>query len=113
MDQKRKKNRFHPDGLVAGNFPNKEKIIVEDISPDGVKLVSTFSPIIGTVYKLRISYKKDVRILDFQATHVEDGGYNFDENSILPTGALYSIGGKLLNIEEDRKNFIMSMLYGH
>lgn len=111
-EQKRKSHRYHPSGTVVGNFGNQERFVIENISIDGLKLVSNFSPIIGSRYAVRLMHKNVPRDIAFKVTHVEQAGFNPKDNGIMPEGALYAVGGQFLDLDDDKKKFVHKIMYG-
>lgn len=112
VEQKRKNHRYHPGVTVVGNFGNRERFIIEDISADGLKLVSNFSPIIGSRYAVRLNHKGVSRDIAFKVTHVEQAGYNSKNDGVMPEGVLYGVGGQFLDLDRDNKAFVQKIMYG-
>jgi len=112
VEQKRKSHRYHPGGSVVGNFGNRERFVLEDISVDGLKLVSNFAPIIGSRYAVRLTQNGITRDIAFKVTHVEQAGYNSCNDGIMPEGVLYGVGGKFLDLDAELQQFILKIMYG-
>jgi hypothetical protein len=111
MAQKRKDIRYHLQHKVKGNFQNNEKFLVEDIHIDGLKLISNFSPLIGSKYAIQLTHKDIEKEMEFQVTHVKETGFNSVDDGNMPPGVLYSVGGKILTVDEEKKKFILSIIY--
>jgi hypothetical protein len=112
MERKRKSQRYYLDSQVAGNFKNNERFVIKDLSEEGLQLTSNFSPIIGSKYRLTVRNRKGETIeLEFQVVRVETGGFNAKEGGPMPTGVLFHVGGKLLNLDESKNKFLRSLLY--
>jgi hypothetical protein len=110
MDQKRKTHRYFLSGEVIGNFANNEKFVLNNLSVEGLQLASNFSPLIGSRYTLKLNHNKEDREFQFQVTHVETGNYKTIEGGAMPLGVQFNVGGKLLNMDDEKRKFIMSIL---
>lgn len=113
MGQKRRHQRFQIVGALPGTFNNNEAFLIKDINLDGLHLLSNFSPIIGSKYTLTVKDRSKSENFDIQVVRVDPGGFNSDEGKGIPIGVLYSVGARLLNISENKKKFLMSLLYDH
>lgn len=111
MGQKRRNHRFQLVGAVPGTFNNNEAFLVKDINFDGLHLLSNFSPIIGSKYVLTFKDKTQSEDFEIQVVRVNQGGFNSDDQKGIPIGVVYSVGARLLNISENKKKFLMSLLY--
>ena len=111
MGQKRQSHRFQFEGAIIGTFNNMEKFILKDLNFEGLHLVSNFSPIIGSKYVLTVKDRKQSENFDIEVVRVDAGGFNADERTGIPVGVVYSVGGRWLNITQNKKKFLMSLLY--
>ncbi|MCP5105043.1 MAG: hypothetical protein GY950_16770, partial [bacterium] len=96
---------------IIGVFKNREKVLIKDLNLDGMQVIAGFSPIIGSRYTLTVTGKEQVEDFDIQVVRVDAGGYNSDEKGIMPVGVVYSIGARILNLTENKKEFLMGLLY--
>jgi hypothetical protein len=113
MGQKRRNQRFQIVGALPGTFNNDETFLIKDINFDGVHLLSNFSPIIGTKYILTVKDRSRSENFEIQVVRVDPGGFNSDVKNGIPIGVVYSVGARLLNISENKKKFLMSLLYDY
>jgi hypothetical protein len=110
-EKRRKDHRFHVEFNIAGTFKNNEKFLLKDINFEGLKLLVGFSPLIGSKYNLTLENNDQSEDFHIKVVRVEPGGYNADEESEIPLGALYSVGAQILNMTESKRRFVMDLLY--
>ncbi len=110
-EKRRKDHRFHVEFNIAGTFKNKEKFLLKDINFEGLKLLVGFSPLIGSKYTLTLKANDRSEDFNIKVVRVEPGGYNADEKSGIPLGAVYSVGAKILDMTESKRRFVMNLLY--
>lgn len=113
MGQKRRNRRFQVIGALPGTFNNNEAFLLKDLNFEGLHLLSNFSPIIGSKYTLTVKDRSKSENFEIQVVRVAPGGFNSDEEKGIPIGVVYSVGARLLNISENKKKFLMSLLYDY
>ena len=110
-EKRRKDQRFHMGHNFVGTFKNKEKFLLKDINFEGLQLVAGFSPLIGAKYTLTLRDSDQSEDFNIKVLRVEPGGYNADEETGIPLGAVYSVGARILDMTESKRRFVMNLLY--
>ncbi len=111
MEQKRKNRRFRVECHVNGTFKNQEKCLLKDINYEGLQLIASFSPIIGSTYTLSLKEKDQTQEFSIEVVRVNTGDFNADEKNGMPLGVTYLVGARFLNVSESKKQFLTSLLY--
>ncbi|MDQ1351121.1 MAG: hypothetical protein QG657_1423 [Acidobacteriota bacterium] len=111
MEQKRRNRRFRVECIVNGTFKNQEKCLLKDINFEGLQLIASFSPIIGSTYTLTLKEKDQTQDFNIEVVRVNTGDFNADEKKGLPLGATYLVGARFLDVSEPKKQFLKSLLY--
>ena len=109
MGQKRDNQRYELKAELNGKFQNDEIFIVKDVSFNGISLLSVFSPDIGDKYKLYINNKDKVYEIDIEIIRNKMVGFNSKGINILPMGTLHSIAGRILDLDGNKKEFLLSL----
>lgn len=111
MEQKRKNRRFRVECHVNGTFKNQEKCLLKDINFDGLQLIASFLPIIGSTYTLTLKEKDQIQDFNIEVVRVTTGGFNADEKNGMPLGVTYLVGARFLDVGEPKKQFLKSLLF--
>ncbi|MCX6582120.1 MAG: PilZ domain-containing protein [Candidatus Aminicenantes bacterium] len=111
MDQKRKNRRFKVECHVKGTFKNQEKCLLKDINFEGLQLIASFLPIIGSIYTLSLKEKDQTQEFNIEVVRVNTGAFNADEKNGMPLGVTYLVGARFLDVTESKKQFLKSLLY--
>lgn len=109
--KRRKDHRLYVEYNIVGMFKNQEKFLLKDINSEGLQLIVGFSPLIGSKYTLTLKDKDRSEDFFIKVVRVGSGGYNADEESGIPLGAVYSVGAQILNMTESKRRFVMNLLY--
>jgi hypothetical protein len=110
--EKRKSARFDVSQEMKGKLLNVVGFIANNISSEGINLVSNFQPTIGSVYKIYLLHSGDGRQLDFdiEINRAEVAPFDNKKFSTLPPGLLFSIGAKFRNFSDKQKEFLASIM---
>jgi hypothetical protein len=113
MKQRRKNQRFYLEDRLIGEFRNHDKFVVKDINFEGLKIVSNFAPIIGALYLLFLKDNQRVQEIEVQVLEAQLTEFTTDNGDIFPAGALFSIRGKIENLDDEQRKFIVRLLENH
>ncbi len=110
--EKRKNARFDVSQEMKGKLLNVVSFLVNNISIDGINLVSNFQPVIGSTYKMYLIHSRDGRQQDFEIeiNRAEVAAFDSDKYASLSAGLLFSIGAKFKNVSEKQKEFLVSFM---
>jgi hypothetical protein len=111
MEQKRKNRRFKVECHVNGTFKNREKCLLKDINFEGLQLIASFLPIIGSTYTLTLKEKDQTQDFNIEVVRVNTGDFNADEKNGMPLGVTYLVGARFLDVTETKKQFLKTLLY--
>jgi len=110
--EKRRSERINALNEMKGKLYNVVNFLVQNISLDGVNLVSNFQPTIGASYKIFLFNTGDGSQQEFEIeinrARVEP--QDQEKYSALPPGLLYSIGAGFINQDEERRDFLTRFL---
>ena len=110
--EKRKNARFDVSQEMKGKLLNVVSFVANNISVEGINLVSNFQPTIGSIYKMYLLHSSDGRQQEFdiEITRAEVAPFDNKKYSALPPGLLFSIGAKFKNSNEKQKEFLDSFM---
>ncbi|MCX6555719.1 MAG: hypothetical protein NTZ12_12025 [Candidatus Aminicenantes bacterium] len=110
--EKRKSARFDVSQDMQGKLLNVVGFVANNISGEGINLVSNFQPVIGSVYKIYLLHSRDNRQQEFdiEINRAEVAVFDSKKYAILPPGLLFSIGAKFRNPSEKQKEFLASFM---
>lgn len=110
--EKRKNTRV--DGLqeMKGKLYNVLSFLVNNISIDGINLVSNFQPVIGSQYKIYLIQNRDGSQQDFEIeiTRAEVAAFDSKKYPTLDPGLLFSIGARFQPLDQKQREFLVSFL---
>jgi hypothetical protein len=110
--EKRKNDRYDVSPDMKGKLLNVVSFLANNISIDGINLVSNFQPVIGSVYKIYLLHSRDSRQQDFEIeiNRAEVAAFDSKKYASLPAGLLFSIGARFKNLNEKQKAFLASFM---
>jgi hypothetical protein len=110
--EKRRSQRISALNEMKGKLYNVVNFLVENISQDGLSLVSNFQPVIGATYKIYLINTPAACQHDFEITvnRAQVQQYNPEKYAALAPGLLYSIGAVFMNQDDKRKQFLADFL---
>ncbi len=110
--EKRKNTRFDVSQEMKGKLLNVVSFVANNISIDGINLVSYFQPVIGSSYKIYLIHSRDGIQQDFEIeiNRAEVATFDSKKYAALPTGLLFSIGARFKNMNEKQKAFLASFM---
>ena len=106
--EKRKNTRFDVSQEMKGKLLYVVSFVANNISVEGINLVSNFQPVIGSIYKIYLMHNLDSVQHDFEIeiNRAEVAVFDKKKYAALPPGLLFSIGAKFKNISEKQKEFL-------
>ena len=110
--EKRKNTRFNALHDMKGKLYNVVSFLANNISMDGINIVSNFQPLLGSVYKIYLTHGSPGKQKDFEIeiTRVEVEAFNAQKYPALSPGLLFSIGAKFKNLSPEQKEFLAAFL---
>ncbi len=110
--EKRKSARFDVSQEIKGKLLNAVSFVANNISSEGINLVSNFQPVIGSVYTIYLVHSRDGRHQDFEIeiNRAEVAAFNSSTYASLSPGLLFSIGATFKNASEKQKEFLASFI---
>jgi hypothetical protein len=110
--EKRKSARIDASQDMKGKLLNVVSILVNNVSIDGINLVSNLQPLIGSSYKIFLIRNRDGGQQDFEIeiTRAEVTAVDSKKYAYLPDGLLFSIGARFKNMNEKQKDFLVSFM---
>ncbi len=110
--EKRKSTRFDVSQEMKGKLLNVVSFVANNISSEGINLVSNFQPVIGSVYKIYLIHSRDNRQQEFEIeiNRAEVASFDSRKYASLPPGLLFSIGARFKNNSEKQKAFLVSFM---
>jgi hypothetical protein len=110
--EKRKNARFDVSPDMKGKLLNVVSFLVNNISIEGINLVSYFQPVIGSTYKIFLIHSRDGIQQDFEIeiNRAEVAAFDSKKYASLPAGLLFSIGARFKNMNEKQKAFLASFM---
>jgi hypothetical protein len=110
--EKRRSERISALNEMKGKLYNVVNFLVQNISQDGLNLVSNFQPVIGAKYKMFLFNTSDNSQQDFEIliNRAQVESFNPDKFAALAPGLLYAIGAGFINQNEKRLEFLTRFL---
>lgn len=110
--EKRKNARFDVSQDMKGKLLNVVSFLANNISIEGINLVSNFQPVSGSIYKIYLVHNRDNKQLDFEIeiNRTEVAVFDSKKYAALSPGLLFSIGAKFKNMNEKQKEFLASFI---
>jgi hypothetical protein len=110
--EKRKNTRFDVSQEMKGKLLNVVSFVANNISVEGINLVSNFQPVIGSTYKIYLMHSRDNIQQDFEIeiNRSEVAAFDSKKYAALPPGLLFSIGAKFKNMNEKQKDVLASFI---
>ena len=110
--EKRKNTRYNVLQEMKGKLYNVVSFLVNNISIDGINLVSNFQPVIGSIYKIYLVHNSDGSQQDFaiEITRAEVTAFESEKHSTLAPGLLFSIGARFRTLEQKQRDFLVAFL---
>jgi hypothetical protein len=110
--EKRRSERISALNEMKGKLYNVVNFLVQNISQDGLNLVSNFQPVIGAKYKMFLFNTSDNSQQDFEIliNRAQVESFNPDKFAALAPGLLYAIGACFINQDEKRLEFLTRFL---
>lgn len=109
--EKRKSARFDVSREMKGKLLNVVSFVANNISSEGINLVSNFQPVIGSTYKIYL-IGRDNRQQDFEIeiNRAEVASFDGARYAALSPGLLFSIGARFRNNSEKQNAFLASFM---
>lgn len=109
--EKRKSARFDVSREMKGKLLNVVGFVANNISSEGINLVSNFQPVVGSTYKIYL-IGRDSRQQDFEIeiNRAEVAPFDGARYASLPQGLLFSIGARFRSNSEAQKAFLTSFM---
>ena len=112
--ERRANHRFNVFHKVLGSFSAHENLYVKNMSMNGLNVLSGFKPVVGSSYLIHLNgsstRKQSFKI---QVVRAEVHSFNSAELKVLPQRIVFSSGAVFLDITDDRRNFLISLLESH
>jgi len=110
--EKRKSARVDASQDMKGKLLNVVSFVANNISLDGINLVSNFQPVIGSVYKIYLINARDGRQQDFEIeiNRAEVAAFDSKKYASLSPGLLFSIGARFKNTNEKQNEYLVSFM---
>jgi hypothetical protein len=110
--EKRRNERINALNEMKGKLYNVVNFLVQNISLNGVNLVSNFQPIIGASYKIFLFNTSDSSQQEFEIeiNRAQVESMFHEKYAALEPGLLYSIGAGFINQDEERQEFLNRFL---
>lgn len=110
--EKRRNARFDVSRELKGKLLNVVSFVANNISSEGINLVSNFQPVIGSVYTIYLLNSRSNNQQDFEIeiNRTEVAAFDSKKYAALPPGLLFSIGARFKNNNEKQKAFLVSFM---
>jgi hypothetical protein len=110
--EKRRSNRINALNEMKGKLFNVVNFLVDNISREGLNLISNFQPVIGSTYKIYLFDTADGRQQDFEIeiNRAQVQASNPIKYAALSSGLLFSIGANFSNPNEKQQEFLARFL---
>jgi hypothetical protein len=110
--EKRRSERSNALHEMKGKLYNVVNFLVQNISQEGLNLVSNFQPVIGASYKIFLCNTTDNSQEDFEIeiNRAQVESFNPEKYAPLAPGLIYSIGAGFINQNEKRLEFLARFL---
>jgi len=110
--EKRKHARVDVSDEMKGKLLNVVSFVANNISIEGINLVSYFQPVVGSSYKIYLIDGRDGSQQEFEIeiNRAEVASFDSKKYASLPAGLLFSIGARFKPMNEKQKAFLVSFL---
>lgn len=110
--EKRKCARFDVSQEMKGKLLNVVSFVANNISSEGINLVSNFQPVIGAIYKIYLMHSRDNIQQDFEIeiNRAEVAVFDSKKYAALPAGLLFSIGARFKNVNDKQREVLASFI---
>ncbi|MBN2347012.1 MAG: hypothetical protein JXO51_11550 [Candidatus Aminicenantes bacterium] len=110
--EKRKSARFDVSQEMKGKLLNVVSFVANNLSADGINLVSHFQPVIGSSYRIFLFHGRDGRQQEFEIeiNRAEVASFDARKYASLQPGLLFSIGAKFKKVDDRQKEFLLSFM---
>ena len=110
--EKRKNTRFDVSQEMKGKLLNVVSFVANNISVEGINLVSNFQPVIGSTYKIYLIHSRDNIQQDFEIeiNRAEVADFDSKKYSSLSPGLHFSIGARFKDMNEKQKQVLLSFI---
>jgi hypothetical protein len=110
--EKRKNTRFDVSQDIKGKLLNVVSFVANNISVEGINLVSNFQPVISSTYKIYLMHSRDNihQEFDIEINRAEVAVFDSKKYAALPAGLLFSIGARFKNMSEKQKEILASFI---
>ena len=110
--EKRKNARFDVSQVMKGKLLNVVSFVANNISVEGINLVSNFQPVIGSTYKIFLAHSRENVQQDFEIeiNRAEVAVFDPKKYAALPPGLLFSIGARFKDMNEKQREFLVSFI---
>jgi hypothetical protein len=110
--EKRKSTRYSVLNDMKGKLMNVVSFLVNNISIDGINLVSNFQPVIGSIYKIYLVHNSTGIQQDFEIeiSRAEVASFDSKKYAALSAGLLFSIGARFKNLDPKQRDFLVSFM---
>jgi hypothetical protein len=110
--EKRKNARFDVSSDMKGKLLNVVSFVANNISIEGINLVSNFQPVIGAVYKIYLAGNRSVEQQDFEIeiNRAEVAAFDSKKYAGLPAGLLFSVGARFKDLSDRQREFLVSFM---
>jgi hypothetical protein len=110
--EKIKNARFDVSQVMKGKLLNVVSFVANNISMEGINLVSNFQPVIGSVYKIYLMHSRDNIQQDFEIeiNRAEVADFDSKKYASLSPGLHFSIGARFKDMNEKQKEFLVSFM---
>jgi hypothetical protein len=110
--EKRKNTRFDVSQDMNGKLLNVVSFVANNISMEGINLVSNFQPVIGSIYKIYLMRNRTNNQQDFEIeiNRAEVADFDSKKYASLSPGLHFSIGARFKDMNEKQKEFLVSFM---
>ena len=95
---------------IEGSFKNYEKFLLHNISLGGFNLLSNYTPEIGSKYIVQIEIEGKRVPFEVEVIHTQVFKMIESSETILNPGTIYSIGCKIVFLDDDQKDNILFLI---
>jgi len=112
--ERRANHRFDVFHEVLGSFSDLENLYVKNMSMNGLNVLSSFKPVVGSSYLIHLNSSSNRKqSFKIQVVRAEVHNFNSAELKALPRQIVFSSGAVFLDMTDDRRNFLISLLESH
>jgi len=110
--EKRKNARFDVSQDMKGKLLNVVSFVANNISMEGINLVSNFQPVIGSIYKIYLmrNHTNNQQDFEIEINRAEVADFDSKKYASLSPGLHFSIGARFKDMNEKQKEFLVSFI---